>query len=114
MLTDLFPSCASLSFQQTDNKTTFGKRFFVIRLPRRHHPGFVAHDPPDLSLVGKAGSVERQMKNLKAFLRISGRILVIGAIEAIDRVINQAKLRRNHAALPDSKNTSPSRKEISA
>jgi hypothetical protein len=54
------------------------------------------------------------MKTLKALFLVSGRILVIGAIEAIDRVINQAKLRRNHVALPDSKNTSPSRKEISA
>jgi hypothetical protein len=110
-----------------------GKRFFVIRLPRRHHPGFASHDSPDLSLGRpaplsamfaiaeplhslRAGNAHlwMQMKNLKAFLLISGRILVIGAIEAIDRVINQAKLRRNHAALPDSKNTSPSRKEISA
>ena len=106
----------------------------MIRLPRRHHPDFVSHDSPDLSQVGRPAPLSAmfavaeplhplrpgnarlwmQMKTLKALFLVSGRILVIGAIEGIDRVINQAKLRRNHVALPDSKNTSPSRKEISA
>jgi hypothetical protein len=52
-----------ITFVSTNRQQNYvGKRFFVIRLPRRHHPGFVSHDSPDLSLVGKAGSVERHVR----------------------------------------------------